>query len=356
VLLIGGAMNTQTITNRLLSLPVPRFFGNISYSLYLWHWPIIVFYKIHITPTLVATDKVIIILVATILGYLSWKYVEQPTRVISLKKKKKIFIIVGLSSLLLTSLSLIAIQTNWLQSEKIQMESYVSYEMKAQQGKCFLYSGADDMNLFNEKECIKIGNKKNVVLIGDSHGAHYYSALNLLAKDFNLSQITSSGCRPILYAVGHVRCTELMQKTFNNLIDIYPFDTIVLAARWKDKESLKLKETLEFLKHKVAQIIVIGPVIEYSQPLPILLARFSGGENEALQIKRARKYNKIYLLDKTIKKIALASGASYISAFDALCQKDSCLTELNGVPVQFDYGHLTEEGAALVIKNINEFM
>jgi peptidoglycan/LPS O-acetylase OafA/YrhL len=362
ILLIWGTKNTQTTTNKLLSSPLPRFFGNISYSLYLWHWPVIVFYKINISPSLNYVDKIIVLIVAISLGYLSWKFVEQRTRVISLKKKKYFFVMVGLSSLLLSVLSLVAIQTNWLKSEKMQwemqMESYISYQMKAQLGKCFLFSGADDVNFYNEKECITIGKENNVVLIGDSHAAQYYSALNTLDKIGDLSQITSSGCRPVLNGKGHTRCTELMKKTFKSLLDHYPFDTIILAARWQDTELVKLKETLEFLKNKVPNIIVIGRVIEYSQSLPILLARFSyeKDENEAFQITNARKYDEIYLLDKMTKEIVLTAGANYISAFDILCEKGSCLTELNGVPVQFDYSHLTEEGAEFIIKDIHQYM
>jgi hypothetical protein len=52
------------------------------------------------------------------------------------------------------------------------MEFYLSYKIKARQGVCFLYSGADDENLYNENECITTGKNNNVVLIGDSHAAH----------------------------------------------------------------------------------------------------------------------------------------------------------------------------------------
>jgi hypothetical protein len=101
-----------------------------------------------------------------------WKYVEQKTRAISLTRKTNFFIRVGGASIFLSILSLIAIKTNWLQSEKLQMEFYLSYKIKARQGVCFLYSGADDENLYNENECITTGKNNNVVLIGDSHAAH----------------------------------------------------------------------------------------------------------------------------------------------------------------------------------------
>jgi hypothetical protein len=133
-----------------------------------------------------------------------------------------------------------------------------------------------------------------------------------------------------------------MKKTFSSFLDNYSFDTVILAARWQETEQLKL----------------IGPVVEYSQSLPKLLARFSYGEvkKEAFQITKARKYNEKYLLDKSIEKIVLDAGASYVSAFDILCNNNLYITELDGIPVQFDYGHLTEEGAQLVIKDVRNII
>ncbi len=62
-------------------LSVAKFFGQISYSLYLWHWPLFTFARFS-KPGLVleAGDKVALFAVAVIISYLSWRYIEQPFR------------------------------------------------------------------------------------------------------------------------------------------------------------------------------------------------------------------------------------------------------------------------------------
>ncbi|MGY1804690.1 acyltransferase family protein [Blastococcus sp. SYSU D00922] len=65
---------------RLLGSPVPRYVGDISYSLYLWHWPVIVFWIAHVgrPPTKVECAVLLVVLLA--LAHLSTRYVEEPFR------------------------------------------------------------------------------------------------------------------------------------------------------------------------------------------------------------------------------------------------------------------------------------
>lgn len=65
---------------RLLSIKPAEFIGNISYSLYLWHWPVIIFYQLHFETELKALDKVIVLVCSILLGVLSYYFVEQRFR------------------------------------------------------------------------------------------------------------------------------------------------------------------------------------------------------------------------------------------------------------------------------------
>ena len=60
-------------------MPVFVGLGLISYSLYLWHWPVLVFTKIAIGP-LTLSLAIACILASVILGALSWRLIEQPFR------------------------------------------------------------------------------------------------------------------------------------------------------------------------------------------------------------------------------------------------------------------------------------
>jgi peptidoglycan/LPS O-acetylase OafA/YrhL len=82
---IGAALilwaNTDgTFVTRILTQPYMVFIGLISYSLYLWHWPIIVFWKYLVNEQMSWLGVGFVISASVILATLSWKFVEQPVR------------------------------------------------------------------------------------------------------------------------------------------------------------------------------------------------------------------------------------------------------------------------------------
>lgn len=80
VLLICSGTSRNTVLYRVLSMKPFVFTGKISYSLYLWHWPIIVFYKELVAPDISFTAGLVILLLTLILSLLSYFLVEKPCR------------------------------------------------------------------------------------------------------------------------------------------------------------------------------------------------------------------------------------------------------------------------------------
>lgn len=78
LLILNG--RSDTIVNRLLSQPVPVFFGLISYSLYLWHWPIVTLAAYSSNGDLGGLLKIALIALSVLLAGLSWRFVETPVR------------------------------------------------------------------------------------------------------------------------------------------------------------------------------------------------------------------------------------------------------------------------------------
>ncbi|VAW87043.1 O-antigen acetylase [hydrothermal vent metagenome] len=357
LLLIGGR-NGTTVSYKLLASPIPKFFGNISYSLYLWHWPIVVFYKTLLFPELQKEDKLIIFFLSILAGYLSWKFIEQPTRKISIKKRKVMLINLSLISILtITTLGVLSTQTSlFFRQDTTYFESFANYNMGSRSGQCFLHGKHNDIKSFNDELCIKTGDGKNVLLIGDSHAAHYYQALNKDYPNVNISQVTASGCRPTIAFQGKKRCTELMKKVFHNLLDKHDFDTIIIAAQWRKPEDIEnLNKTIKFIENKVNNIIIFGPVMEYRQSLPMLLARTDNGAHqnkEGFRITIARKWNDRLSVNEKIKNSTHETKAKFVSIIDYMCPDKTCITTLDGVPIQYDGGHLTNEGASFVLKQI----
>jgi peptidoglycan/LPS O-acetylase OafA/YrhL len=76
-------VNETTTAGRLLSLAPVRFIGKISYSLYLWHWPLIVWRNVEVFKGTIQPSPALnlaILLAATAAATLSWKFIETPFR------------------------------------------------------------------------------------------------------------------------------------------------------------------------------------------------------------------------------------------------------------------------------------
>jgi len=80
VLISPAAAGAVSLPVQFLSLPPVRFIGLISYSLYLWHWPMIVFLREFGPDEITLTDRWLLVAVSVALAALSWRFVEQPFR------------------------------------------------------------------------------------------------------------------------------------------------------------------------------------------------------------------------------------------------------------------------------------
>jgi peptidoglycan/LPS O-acetylase OafA/YrhL len=85
---IGAALiiyPQRTAVQSVLGVTPLRFFGLISYSLYLWHWPLIAFWRVYnhdLPPTPAASLTIAVVAIA--LSVLSWRFIEQPARRVKL--------------------------------------------------------------------------------------------------------------------------------------------------------------------------------------------------------------------------------------------------------------------------------
>ena len=99
VLIIG---TSNTWIHQLLSLRVLVFVGKISYSLYLWHWPLVVLNRIYPVIPQGRVSKLAIFSASMLMGWLSWRWVESPMRFGRFKPSRKVlFSASGLAAMVL---------------------------------------------------------------------------------------------------------------------------------------------------------------------------------------------------------------------------------------------------------------
>lgn len=341
---------------RLLALKPVEFIGNISYSLYLWHWPIIIFYQLHFETELKAVDKLTILALSIILGALSYYLIEKRFRKRlspSEPSSKNVYFRVAATS---TGLCLVVYGLTHVMPMRFS-EQQVKYEQFMENheadyfrpGVCFLTSKQPNISYFNKKAClIPQKEKENILLVGDSHAAHWYAGLEANKKpNQTISQITASGCKPTISYHGKKRCTDLMHYAFEQEIPSGKYDKIIISARWKIDDLPWLLKTLDIVKEMETEVTVLGPIIEYTQPLPRILAHSDFEE----KLVRTRKHEFIEKVDTEFANKLSKRQVTYVSILSNICaSKENCKTLVEGSPIQFDYGHLTKEGSLVLSK------
>jgi peptidoglycan/LPS O-acetylase OafA/YrhL len=81
------AFSEGNLAGRVLASALFVAIGRISYSLYLWHWPIIAFWRMQLSPVLGAVDVTLIVGLSLVAVALSYRFVEEPSRRPELRRR-----------------------------------------------------------------------------------------------------------------------------------------------------------------------------------------------------------------------------------------------------------------------------
>jgi peptidoglycan/LPS O-acetylase OafA/YrhL len=344
-----------TLAARILSLKPLVWIGFVSYSLYLWHWPLIVFYEYYFikTPdTLLFADKAMLLALSTALAFLSWRYIEKPFRQKGVFSTRRIFQVSACAMAAITLSASVVLAFDGIPERFTlpvdKMASFLSYNALTpmREGKCFLTSRFMSMALFDKNDCLRMDKSRpNYLLIGDSHAADLWAGLHDRFPSINVMQATASGCKPIVSSGGQPRCKDLINFIFKDFLPTHHVDGLILSARWGDYDVAGVSETVKVMRKYATRVIVMGPTIEYKRPLPELLARRLLPDQGNV-LSEAENYGQIAELDH---RMAAALGGHYISILHLLCRNEQCTTaDKNGNPLQFDYDHLTQFGSDYV--------
>jgi peptidoglycan/LPS O-acetylase OafA/YrhL len=360
-LVIHAGKDSSLLASRLLSLAPVRFIGLISYSLYLWHWPVDVIARYLAfwygwDPDL-KPHKIVALMLGFALAILSWHFVEKPFRQRPYRLGSTAILSASAASMaaLVVAAALVypLSQRFWNMPANAQrVLATLDYRPVNSARSCFLGPKNNDFRLFNQAGCLALSDtKNNWLLIGDSQAADLWAGLSGVNPEINLLQGTASGCKPLLGGTGEPRCTDLMDFLFTDFIPKHRFDVILLSARWSPGNIGNLKKTANALKPYADRVVVLGPRVEYKQDLPWLLAA-SMLKHDPSVVDRFR-LGKQQQTDRLFADQLRADGIGYISLYRAICPDEKCrVTDQDGLPLAFDYGHLTASGSSFVAQQI----
>ncbi|WP_374547446.1 acyltransferase family protein, partial [Rhodoblastus sp.] len=362
-----------TPVSRLLSFAPMRFVGKISYSLYLWHWPILVFQKI--APFIPGSESKIVarggvIALSFVAAALSWRFVEQPTRDRARLATPALVRGAFAAAAAICVGGVVMTATGGLPGryspEVLAVARYLDYDQVPQfrVGSCFLTRDFD-FSAFDPKSCLPDEpGKPNIIVVGDSHAAALSHGLRKTFADANILQISGVGCPPVVVFQPNppAYCAPLLDLAFRQLPEQRKIAGVWLVARWnlgRDRAAPgwnanwldNLSDTIKALRARNVPIALIGPMPEYSTELPRLIARdfqTGGKEKPATAITASSLH-----LDQIMADFARREGVAYISLREAICPNDLCPARIGDVPLLFDTDHLTDRGSEFVAARIS---
>ncbi|MCX4149286.1 MULTISPECIES: acyltransferase family protein [Paraburkholderia] len=357
-LIIHAGVGRKTYVSKLLGSSPLRFVGMISYSLYLWHWPVYVIYSdaIHIPGTV---DKIGLMAACIFISWLSFRFVEKPFRrakfsggssgTLKLAGAAAAAMCIAAVSASVASATLFPVPGN-----VARVLSFSNYDAGKvmRDGRCFLTSAANDYSLFDVKSCLATRHGvKNVLLLGDSHAAELWSGFSENRPDINFLQASASGCKPVLGTTGAVRCTELMHFMFNEFLPLHRLDMIVLSAQWNELDAHRAAESARFLTRYADSVVILGPTVEFDQLFPRLLAKGLYLNNLNIVERHIRPEQRV--IDRSFHDSVGGMNIRYVSAYNSLCSPVCRIWADGQIPMYFDDNHLTEMGARILAKEID---
>jgi len=374
-------ISSNGIVNLILSNKPIVYLGTISYSLYLWHWPILVFVR-YTAIEMTLTIQLLCILTTFVLSVLSYHFVEQKFRFSSNHSFKDTFVKMYLvPTILFIILSTVGISQQGFPgrfSKEIVYEDAALHTFSNKTRKGCHASLRERANL-PSNTCIFGSNPKSkkadFILIGDSHANHLVPFFETLAIEANISGVdyTLDQCLPVfnldwgsnIYKANECKIRNLQAKIF---LEKNKFDYVVLAASWPgittkrifDSERItepekvnniftqKLIATLESIS-KVGAIPIIvydTPVLENISPSCTIKKELY---NKTLNCSTTPNPNTF--IKEVVNKIRVKfPNLIEIDVQKIICNKNNCPMELSGTPLFRDEDHLNETGARVIAK------
>lgn len=350
---------TRDWANRLLSSPVFRWCGKISYSMYLAHWPVMCVLDRLLSLSSWKT-QCLGILLSFVLGWASWKFIENPTRTkfASLSAKEIFAGFIGANTVALGMMASVfgVAATLW---------------NRLPSGGLRIVQGGDSLTLFGTGQCfvtpksiVKSGGLardclapqagvKTVLLLGDSHAANIAKSLReKLDPGVRLAQATAAGCFPLVDArqSGHCRVLDAAFSASVWSNNNAP-TKVVLVARWEPKHLESLVRTIKWLEARGAHVYVVGRWPEYFMPLPLAVTY-----QDLLGIKFLSSLEKAEVREQE-NRLSLNQNLQhvYVPVYRGMLERTSRLLGSAAVDY-FDRDHLNREGAVAVTEMIVPYL
>lgn len=370
LLIVSGGR--ATLVSRVLALRPVVFIGLISYSVYLWHWPLIAFANLRHTWTcegaacgapVSASERVAVFGLTLLLGTLSWRFVERPFRDRGLTSARTLITASATTLALLLGFAAYALGTRGeparFPKEAVAAAEFLDFDTHGpwRWSSCALALD-EPPALFDEHACLPYTEgHKHYLLLGDSHAAQLWPGVQAVFRELEVGQVNVAGCNLLPYKQQDVvpTCRAMAEYVYNKLLPSGRVDALIVGAQWHAEDLPHVPELLAYARARHMDVLLIGPNEAFPLSYPRLLARLETQQ----RVAELPGFSDPGERELDRRMALLARNEWHVPYFSALAQP--CLGDLrcremtaDGLPMYLDRHHLTPMGAEAVAGSLRE--
>lgn len=364
----------QTLVKTVLSLPKVVWIGLLSYSLYLWHWPLLVlarYYTHSVNDSMSSLDYFFLIALIYILSVCTYRYVETPFRQKTFFPTQKKMYLMGILSLVgVFCIGLTMVQQQGFPhrvSEGALIIADAMGDNNPRRDECFTKSSL--VNASIEKPCL-LGTQDSeyvdFVLWGDSHANAVMPAFDIYGQESNQTGVFfgASSCAPLV-ANRPISDDEVCLKEVERAVVYIQQNVpkeVFIVSEWTEGYplvrseygpylSVLLEDTINQLPEET-QISVMLRIPTY--PETSFRDHFFNAEHKSVSLNtkfpRAGFRSETQHIDTQIEQVALKhANVRILDPLETLCDTQYCYIGSEEGLFYRDSSHLSTFGAKTVI-------
>lgn len=361
--------------------------GDISYSLYLAHWPPFAFLKNAAVGPVTMQQNVLTLVVGIVLAWLLYRFVELPTRRLQIHPSRR-FVFSGLAA----SLCVIGVPLA-VAKMPVTGQDFV-HVRRANDG--FAAECAFETD-FTPKEKCRNSDHPSLMVWGDSYAMHLVGGV-VASWDHGVIQATRGNCGPFANLAPLSRIFYLHQwaescLSFNRSVLDYleknvsvrvvvisspfrqyltPFDgkhhwrTLSRSDQGLVEQEVNIEnavfamnETIRHIRKLGRQVVLVAPPPSAGFNIGACYERRSQGKwvvgapTDDCSVPKD-DYQRLFALTlEFLARVRQETGVSVVSLDPVLCDERRCASELDGTLIYVDGGHLTHDASSLLAKRID---